>query len=159
MIPQALQHILQKSSYNYPKRVDINTILGLLLGPGIFWAEGKHTLCVLGITVMDNDGSPFTAGSMHQRHRKVMSPAFSVQQLRTFIPLFQSTTAKASSTFNERHTLAYPHAPVEQVIQKWKSQISEKPDGVVLVNKWLARAALDIIGEGIVTRKTPASPS
>ena len=94
MIPQALQHILQKSSYNYPKRVDINTILGLLLGPGIFWAEGKRGL---GFTITDTDESPFTAGSMHQRHRKVMSPAFSVQQLRTFIPLFQSTTAKAIS--------------------------------------------------------------
>lgn len=156
MTPQALQHILQKSSYNYPKRVDINTILGLLLGPGIFWAEGKHALCGLGITITDTDESPFTTGSMHQRHRKVMIPAFSVQQLWTFIPLFQSTTAKASSTFNERHTLTNPHAPVEQVIKKWKSQISEKPDGVVLVNKWLARAALDIIGEGIVAQKTPA---
>ncbi|RPD57242.1 cytochrome P450 [Lentinus tigrinus ALCF2SS1-7] len=103
--PKALQHILQKSSYNYPKRVDVNTLTLLQLGPGILWAEG----------------------SMHQRHRKVMNPAFSAQQLRTFVPLFQRTAAK--------------------VIEHWKTQIAEKSDGVVLVNKWLARGALDIIGQ------------
>ncbi|RPD59127.1 cytochrome P450 [Lentinus tigrinus ALCF2SS1-7] len=103
--PKALQHILQKSSYNYPKRIDMNTLTFLQLGPGILWAEG----------------------SMHQRHRKVMNPAFSAQQLRTFIPLFQRTAAK--------------------VIEQWKAQISEKSDGVVLVNKSLARGALDIVGQ------------
>ncbi|KAI0701147.1 cytochrome P450 [Cerioporus squamosus] len=103
--PKALQHILQKSSYNYPKRIDMNTLTLLQLGPGILWAEG----------------------SMHQRHRKVMNPAFSAQQLRTFIPLFQRTATK--------------------LIEKWKAEVSDGPDSVVVVNKWLARGALDIIGQ------------
>ncbi|KAI0755301.1 cytochrome P450 [Daedaleopsis nitida] len=102
--PKALQHILHKSGYNYPKRLDMNHQTLLLLGPGILWSEGTQ----------------------HQRQRKVMNPAFSAQHLRTFIPLFQRTTGK--------------------VIQKWWNLISENPNGVILVNKWLSRSALDIIG-------------
>ena len=41
---QALQHILQKSSYNYPKRIDMNTLTLLQLGPGILWAEGTRNM-------------------------------------------------------------------------------------------------------------------
>ncbi|KAI0794686.1 cytochrome P450 [Fomes fomentarius] len=103
--PKALQHILHKSGYNYPKRVDMNHMTLLMLGPGILWSEG----------------------AMHQRHRKVMNPAFSAQQLRGFIPLFQRTAHK--------------------VIDKWRTQISDKPDGLILVNQWLGRAALDIVTE------------
>ncbi|TFK81533.1 cytochrome P450 [Polyporus arcularius HHB13444] len=101
--PKALQHILHKSGYNYPKRVDMNTMTFLQFGPGILWSEG----------------------SVHQRHRKVMNPAFSAQQLRTFVPLFQRTAVK--------------------LIGKWKAQIAKDP--VILVNQWLARGSLDIIGE------------
>ncbi|KAI0730494.1 cytochrome P450 [Earliella scabrosa] len=103
--PKALQHILHKSGYNYPKRMDMNHMTWLSLGPGILWSEG----------------------SVHQRHRKVMNPAFSAQQLRAFVPLFQRTTSK--------------------VIDKWRTMITEKPDGLILVNKWLARSSLDMIGE------------
>ena len=38
---QALQHILHKSGYHYPKRVDMNTITYLQFGPGILWSEGE----------------------------------------------------------------------------------------------------------------------
>ncbi|KAI0737344.1 cytochrome P450 [Daedaleopsis nitida] len=103
--PKAIQHILHKSGYSYPKRVDINHITWLVLGPGIIWAEGD----------------------MHMRHRKVMNPAFSAQQLRAFVPLFHRTTSK--------------------VVDKWSSMITTKPDEAILVNKWLSRSALDIIGE------------
>lgn len=36
------------------------------------------------------------AGADHQRHRKVMNPAFSAPQLRSFLPLFQRITTKVS---------------------------------------------------------------
>ena len=49
-VQQALQHILQKSSYNYPKRIDMNTLTLLQLGPGILWAEGTRN--------MDMNGRP-----------------------------------------------------------------------------------------------------
>ncbi|RDX43906.1 cytochrome P450 [Lentinus brumalis] len=121
--PKALQHILQRSSYSYPKRIDMNTLTLLQLGPGILWAECKRHCILSMLRVLTG----VMAGSMHQRHRKVMNPAFSAQQLRTFIPLFQVTATK--------------------IIGKWKAQISDRPDGVVLINKWLARGALDIIGQ------------
>ncbi|KAI0706655.1 PAH-inducible cytochrome P450 monooxygenase PC-PAH 4 [Earliella scabrosa] len=101
--PKALQHILQKSGYNYPKRTDMNHMTYLLLGPGILWSP------------------------MHQRYRKVMNPAFSQQQVRDFVPAFQRNTGK--------------------LMEKWRSMIAEKPDDAILVNRWLIRSGLDIIGE------------
>ena len=38
---QALQHILHKSGYNYYKRLDVNHMVLLTMGPGIIWAEGQ----------------------------------------------------------------------------------------------------------------------
>ncbi|KAI0089032.1 cytochrome P450, partial [Irpex rosettiformis] len=65
----------------------------------------------------------------HARHRKVMSPAFSASQLRSFLPQFRNGAAK--------------------LCRMWKEQIlDEKPEGEVIpVNKWLARMTLDVIGE------------
>ena len=94
---QALQHILQKSSYNYPKRIDISTMTLMQLGPGILWAEGMwHIIMPISLLTF----VPVT-GSMHQRHRKVMNPAFSAQQLRTFVPLFQQTAVKVRSVLHD----------------------------------------------------------
>ena len=39
-----MQHILHKSGYNYPKRVDIGHFMYLTLGRGIFATEGELTL-------------------------------------------------------------------------------------------------------------------
>ena len=104
MVQQALQHILQKSSYNYPKRVDMNTLTLLQLGPGILWAEGTRHMDMNGRPRLLKRSvltfAPMT-GSMHQRHRKVMNPAFSAQQLRTFIPLFQQTAVKVRSILHD----------------------------------------------------------
>ena len=35
-----------------------------------------------------------------------------------------------------------------KVIEKWRAIIAEKPDEPIIVNQWLARSALDIIGQG-----------
>ncbi|KAI0794683.1 cytochrome P450 [Fomes fomentarius] len=103
--PSALRHILHKSGYNYPKRMDIIHMTWLSFGPGILWSEG----------------------AMHQRHRKVMNPAFSTSHPRAFIPLFQRATSKLMDT--------------------WRTMAAEQPNKPILVNDWLARSALDIIGQ------------
>ncbi|KAL7281118.1 hypothetical protein ACG7TL_004426 [Trametes sanguinea] len=102
--PKALQHIYHKSAYNYAKQTAQNHMGYIMSGPNIVWAQGQ----------------------VHQRHRKLMNPAFSTAQLRSFLPLFQSVTYK--------------------VVDKWKSDLSSKKDMDLFVNQWLSRAALDIIG-------------
>ncbi|KAF4581513.1 hypothetical protein EYR38_002842 [Pleurotus pulmonarius] len=102
--PRALQHIFHTSSYHYPKRADANQSVRNIMGRGIVWA----------------------AGDVHQRHRKVMNPAFTAQQLRAFLPLFQSTASRMS--------------------QKWKDLI-QTGDQTFNVSRWLARSTLDAIGE------------
>ncbi|KAF7422500.1 hypothetical protein PC9H_010656 [Pleurotus ostreatus] len=102
--PRVLQHILHTSGYRYPKRPDVNQSIRNLMGRGIVWASGE----------------------VHQRHRKVMNPAFTSQQLRGFLPLFQSTASRMT--------------------QKWKDSI-QAGDQTINVSHWLARSTLDAIGE------------
>ncbi|KAI0743400.1 cytochrome P450 [Daedaleopsis nitida] len=65
----------------------------------------------------------------HQRHRKSMNPAFSLTHLRTFVPVFRRLSNKLAD--------------------KLKEELSNSSTGEtdVMVNKWLSRATLDIIGE------------
>ncbi|KAI8975825.1 PAH-inducible cytochrome P450 monooxygenase PC-PAH 4 [Trametes punicea] len=103
--PKALQHIYHKSGYNYSKQKAQNHMGWLVAGPNIVWTQGVD----------------------HQRHRKLMNPAFSAAQLRSFLPLFQRTT------YN--------------LMERWKSELSSRHEVELMVNTWLSRVALDIIGE------------
>ena len=38
--PKALHHILHVSGYQYPKKTDVIQTIRLIMGRGIFWAEG-----------------------------------------------------------------------------------------------------------------------
>ncbi|KAM5530700.1 hypothetical protein V8D89_015624 [Ganoderma adspersum] len=103
--PKAMQHVFHKSGYNYVKRRDHTEMSRMFTGPGIISAQGE----------------------VHQRHRKIMNPAFSAPQLRTFLTLFQDIGVK--------------------MCDKWKTEVLDAPNKTVYVNKWLARTTLDIIGE------------
>ncbi|PIL34048.1 cytochrome P450 [Ganoderma sinense ZZ0214-1] len=103
--PKAIQHIMQKSSYNYTKKIGLTHSAWLLLGPGIVTVVGKD----------------------HQRHRKIMNPAFSAAHLRSFLPLFQRIAGKLSD--------------------RWKGELMATGESSTLLNRWLSRATLDIIGE------------
>ncbi|KAM5543148.1 hypothetical protein V8D89_003022 [Ganoderma adspersum] len=103
--PKAIQHIMQKSSYNYTKKKTFVHSAWLLSGPGI-------------VTVLGKD---------HQRHRKIMNPAFSAAHLRSFLPLFQRIAGKLSD--------------------KWKGELMATGELNILLNRWLSRATLDVIGE------------
>ncbi|RPD78489.1 cytochrome P450 [Lentinus tigrinus ALCF2SS1-7] len=103
--PKALQHIFHKSGYNYTKRTSANYMGYMLSGPGI-------------VVSLDKD---------HQRHRKIMNPAFNAAHLKTFLPLFQRISSK--------------------MVEQWKAELSGTEQMHIMVNKWLSRATLDIIGE------------
>ncbi|OCH91111.1 cytochrome P450 [Obba rivulosa] len=105
--PKAMQHIIQKFAYNYPKPTDNNELVRMLTGPGIIYATGE----------------------IHRRHRRIMSPAFSMLQLRLYMPVFQRNTQK--------------------MVQMWKATLAAQPEGKMDTNvhMWLTRVALDIIGE------------
>ena len=47
-------------------------------------------------------------GHSHARHRKVMNPAFSAAQLRSFLPRFRNSTAKVSEMI-EQDTMHHAH--------------------------------------------------
>ena len=84
-----MQHILHKSGYNYPKRIEVSHFTSLSVGPGILAAEGESVLVLIRSKLM-----LVIIGETHHRHRKVMNPAFSAQQLKEFLPLFQRTIGK-----------------------------------------------------------------
>ncbi|VDC03589.1 unnamed protein product [Peniophora sp. CBMAI 1063] len=107
--PKALQYVLQTSGYRFPKNAAAQGELHMVFGDGILWVQGNQ----------------------HQRHRKIMNPAFSVPQLKSFLPVF----------------LRY----AEKLVQKWKEEEVTPGSGavepVVDVYTWLSRTTLDVIGE------------
>lgn len=106
--PRALQYVFHTSGYRFTKRTVAVEVTRLFTGDSI-------------LTTDAND---------HQRHRKIMNPAFSAAQLRTFLPVFRRSAARLS--------------------QKWKDmiQLEEKSDRCTInVNKTLSRMTLDVIGE------------
>ncbi|KAK0495222.1 cytochrome P450 [Armillaria luteobubalina] len=102
--PEALRYITQSLAIVTLKRQDHDFNLNFLLGRGIVTA----------------------AGSVHQRHKKVMSPAFSPGQLRTFSSLFQRTTGRFSRKLTD---------------------LIEKGESTLNIKQWLGKLTLDIIGE------------
>ncbi|KAI0030594.1 cytochrome P450 [Vararia minispora EC-137] len=106
--PKALQYVLQTSGYRFPKRRDILASVRMILGEGIVYVHGEQ----------------------HNRHRKIMNPAFSAPQLKSFLSLFQNHGGR--------------------LVQKWKDEVvSADPsaDPVFNVHRWLSRTTLDVIGE------------
>ncbi|KAH7920396.1 cytochrome P450 [Leucogyrophana mollusca] len=106
--PKALQYVFHTSGYRFPKSTVADEIMKLFAGQGILSASGDN----------------------HQRHRKIMNPAFSAAQIRGFLPIVQRSAAQLS--------------------QKWKDQLQSSltPGGEIInVRRMLARMTLDVIGE------------
>ncbi|KAA1474645.1 cytochrome P450 [Dentipellis sp. KUC8613] len=104
--PKALQYILHTSGYRWPKRADTNETTRLFLGQGLVWAHGE----------------------IHQRQRKIMNPAFTAPQLRSFLGVFQQHGTK--------------------MVQKWKEEMNSSSSDASVMNiaTWFSRITLDIIG-------------
>ncbi|KAI0721412.1 PAH-inducible cytochrome P450 monooxygenase PC-PAH 1 [Cerioporus squamosus] len=105
--PKALQYMLHKSGYHFQKSVVSQTVSGEITGAGILVAREQD----------------------HARQRKIMNPAFTAAQLRSFLPVFRASAQKLS--------------------QKWQDILQSDPDSGKRFNvlAWLTRCTLDIIGE------------
>ncbi|KIP05242.1 hypothetical protein PHLGIDRAFT_163819 [Phlebiopsis gigantea 11061_1 CR5-6] len=107
--PKAIHHVLQKAEHIYVKRLESTETARMTMGKGLVWASGET----------------------HARQRKIMNPAFTVGQIRSFVPIFRTGAAKLT--------------------QKWRDEISAKAasaEGVALtVNRWFSRVTIDILGE------------
>ncbi|KAK0431713.1 cytochrome P450, partial [Armillaria borealis] len=104
--PKALQYIFHTSGYRFPKTADSDLVAKSLLGEGM-------------VTV---------AGKMHQRQRKVISPAFSASQLRRYLVFFQSMAPKLTDRLEN------------------DIKTSGNNEHIVDVLRWTKKIALDIIG-------------
>ncbi|KAK7458717.1 hypothetical protein VKT23_009717 [Stygiomarasmius scandens] len=105
--PKALQYVLQTSGYRFRRPVEFRRRICRLFDKGVLWAEGD----------------------IHQRHRKVLNPAFSAQQLRQFLTMFQES--------------------VSHLTRKWKDEITQEGSNEKTINIpiWLSKMTLDIIGK------------
>ncbi|KAK1221467.1 hypothetical protein PQX77_015701 [Marasmius sp. AFHP31] len=66
------------------------------------------------------------SGEDHKRHRRVLSPAFSINHMRQFLPLFQGHVA--------------------HLAEKWNNQLQGTSTTIDII-PWFHKTALDIIGE------------
>ncbi|KAI8989230.1 PAH-inducible cytochrome P450 monooxygenase PC-PAH 1 [Trametes punicea] len=105
--PKALQYIFHKSGYRFRKTAVARQVTREITGGGILFAT-------------DQD---------HARIRKIMNPAFTASQLRSFLPLFRGSAQKLA--------------------QKWRELLQTSPNWSQRINvsAWLARCTLDVIGE------------
>ncbi|TFK84945.1 cytochrome P450 [Polyporus arcularius HHB13444] len=106
--PKALQYILHKSGYHFVK--------------------GAVSVQV-GREINGESGLTAVTGSDHARIRKIMNPAFTSGQLRSFLPLFRRSAQKLGRLWTEE-------------IQN-DSQNGQRMD----VLAWISRCTLDVIGE------------
>ncbi|KAL4255425.1 cytochrome P450 family protein [Pleurotus pulmonarius] len=102
--PRAIQHIFQTAGYRYSRRADSTQMNRNMFGRSILSASSSE---------------------VHQRHRKVMNPVFTAQQLRGFLPVFQTVASRMT--------------------QKLKDQIQNGEKSFNIIS-WLGRCTLDAIG-------------
>ncbi|PBK86323.1 PAH-inducible cytochrome P450 monooxygenase PC-PAH 4 [Armillaria gallica] len=100
--PKALQYIFLLSGYRFPKTRDSRLALEAFTGQGVGTVEG----------------------SVHQRQRKILGPAFAASQLRLFLKVFQASALK--------------------LIEKANDYVGEGKE--VNVHRWTTKIAIDIIG-------------
>ncbi|KAI0706269.1 cytochrome P450 [Cerioporus squamosus] len=106
--PKALQYILHKSGYHFVKGALSNQV---------------------GREINGESGLLSVTGSDHARMRKIMNPAFTSGQLRSFLPLFRRSAEKLGRLWTEE-------------IQSG-SESGQRMD----VLTWISRCTLDVIGE------------
>ncbi|KAI3614856.1 cytochrome p450 [Moniliophthora roreri] len=104
--PRALQHIFHKSTYKYRKSADTIQATYKLFGPGLATVQG----------------------SIHQRQRKILNPAFSATQMKPLVPVFQKI--------------------VNSLSIKWKEQLQSGAQ-VIDTTKWFPNMTLDVLGESV----------
>lgn len=88
---QAFQHIFHKSGYNYPKSVHTIVDIKLLTGESIISAAREQ---IGNYVLIHRSSFHFSGGEDHSRHRKIMNPAFTASQLRSFLPFFRQSATK-----------------------------------------------------------------
>ncbi|KAL2022745.1 hypothetical protein VTK56DRAFT_4561 [Thermocarpiscus australiensis] len=104
---EALKHMTLKNPYNYPKPVRAKLWMVRILGEGVLLAEGSE----------------------HVQQRKTLTPAFSIQSIRSLAPIFW-----------EKGLL---------MAELWRREIVEagRSTKSIEVLEWLNRCTLDIIGK------------
>ncbi|KAJ7032277.1 cytochrome P450 [Mycena alexandri] len=102
--PTALLHVYNAERSIYAKPGNDRQFIGSVFGHGIIWAEGEE----------------------HKRQRKALSPAFSNAATRKLTPVFQDSTHKVKST--------------------WDDLIESSDGAIIEVQKWMNAIALDSIG-------------
>ncbi|KAG8963091.1 hypothetical protein FRC03_003456 [Tulasnella sp. 419] len=102
--PRAITHILSNVAL-YEKPWQSQRVISNLIGNGLLSSEGMH----------------------HKKQRKVMNPAFSPQNMRRFVPIFNSKAIELKN--------------------RWLRLIDESKDVSTLdVAHWMNRASFDVIG-------------
>ncbi|ESK90192.1 cytochrome p450 [Moniliophthora roreri MCA 2997] len=102
--PRAIQYILHQHVVEFPAPRDIRRFFELIFGRGVIWAVGEE----------------------HRRHRRVLSPAFSINHMKGFVPLFQ------------QH--------VTQLAEKLNAELRHGTQ-VLDIIPWSHKVTLDVIGE------------
>ncbi|KAJ7691727.1 cytochrome P450 [Mycena rosella] len=101
--PKAIQYIYN-SGYNIRKQGFRSELMRVVTGPGLAWANNE----------------------IHRRQRKVNSPAFGTNEIRSYVPIFAAYASLST---------------------QWKELLALDGSAVVNTPRWFSRFFLDVIGE------------
>uniref|UniRef100_A0A0W0F722 Cytochrome p450 n=1 Tax=Moniliophthora roreri TaxID=221103 RepID=A0A0W0F722_MONRR len=102
--PRAIHYILHQHVVEFPASRDVRQFFELIFGRGVLWAVGEE----------------------HRRHRRVLSPAFSINHMKSFVPLIQ------------QH--------ITQLVEKLNLKLQQGNE-VLDIIPWFHKVTLDVIGE------------
>lgn len=116
--PSTLAEVLVHKSYDFEKPSEIRNIIRLVLGDGLIVAEGDN----------------------HKFQRKHLVPAFSFRHIRDLVPVFWS---KAGDLVGRLSAELYENpSPTDESFTRKARHI----EGVLDINHWANKVAMDIIG-------------
>jgi cytochrome P450 len=116
--PSTLAEVLVHKSYDFEKPSEIRNIIRIVLGDGLIVAEGDN----------------------HKFQRKHLIPAFSFRHIRDLVPVFWS---KAGDLVGRLAAELYENpSPTDESF----SRLPKHVEGVLDINQWSNKVAMDIIG-------------
>ncbi|KIY63307.1 cytochrome P450 [Cylindrobasidium torrendii FP15055 ss-10] len=104
--PAAIAHIVHASKYIYSRTADLHHMFVIFHGPGLTGVDGED----------------------HRRQRRILGPAFSPNQMNTYLRVFEKEAEKLGNILKEK-------------------VLAKENDSVFNMVKWIAKASLDILGD------------
>jgi cytochrome P450 len=86
--PKAISHILKNTVTRYGKPSATRELIALVIDRGLSWADGRAFSNLASSSILTS------AGDVHKRQRRAMTPAFGLVEAKGLLPYFAQSATK-----------------------------------------------------------------